>query len=125
MSVKIPLQMVVVNRDGKNVRCKAGTPFEFSKEEVAEFERIEKDTGEVLVRDPIVEGAGAGVPKSVVNNYSKAVKAATEAAAKSAAKPNDEKLKDAYVKATKHVADMALEYGLEVPAELQAAVEEL
>lgn len=55
MPKKIPLVSVRVSRDGVSVTPPIGAVFDFTKEELADLEKLSKATGTDYVRDPVNE----------------------------------------------------------------------
>lgn len=51
MPIRVPVQSVLVIRDGKRVRPPLGTPFEFTAKELAEINAVNP----VAIRKPIQE----------------------------------------------------------------------
>ncbi len=110
---RIPEHAIVVMRAGKRVKAKSGVAFEFTADEVAEL-------GD-KTRAPKNESGGMpanAVSKDVANKFTKLVKAAEDAAAKSKAKATDKKLADAAKAAKDAVVEYAAATGLDVPESL-------
>lgn len=57
MPKRIPLGAIGVTRNGKTVYPTIGEVFDFTSDEVAELNALEKSSKTQLIRKPIVEGA--------------------------------------------------------------------
>lgn len=64
MPKRIPLGAIGVTREGKTVYPTVGQVFDFTSEEVAEINALEKASGNQLIRKPIVEESDSGAAPS-------------------------------------------------------------
>lgn len=82
MTTRVPLNAVVVQREGKNVKAKSGVPFDFTEGEIKEMEARDKATGRQTLREPVNESAAVDpkVQKKLVDLMAKATDAKDDAA---------------------------------------------
>lgn len=71
MPKRIPLGSIGVTRDKKTVYPKVGEPFDFTAEEVAQINALEKKSGNKLFRKPVNEDPGQNTPPSDPDDDSK------------------------------------------------------
>lgn len=63
MPKKVPLVSIGVARDGKTVYPPIGKPFDFTKEEVADMDKLAKSDRKEYYRDPLNEDSPAAEDK--------------------------------------------------------------
>lgn len=118
----VPVQGVVVQRDGQQHRPEIGKPFKFTAEEVEDIRAAEKTSGSVIVRKPVVEGnseeaaRAAGIQAKAEATLAELVKKSQDADAAAAAKPSDTKLAEVAARAKTAVRKHCEATGLDVPA---------
>jgi hypothetical protein len=120
----IPLQGVVVHRNGKSVRPELGKPFDFTAEEVADLRAVEKVSKSTILREAVNESADpkAAQIKAAAEKALKGLMDKAEAAAKKAeGKATDSKEAKAAAEAKEAVRTHCENTGLDVPAGFEAA----
>lgn len=63
MNTRIPVQTIVVKRDGQTVVPKIGKPFDFTDDELADIEKLNPSAVRTLVNET-VEPAAPAAPKT-------------------------------------------------------------
>jgi hypothetical protein len=120
----IPVQGVVVHREGKSVRPPVGQPFEFTEGEVADIRAVEKANKTAILREPvneIVVDEKAAKIKAAAEKALKELVAKAEAAAKKAeGKAADGKEAKAAAEAKDAVRTHCENTGLDLPAGYEA-----
>lgn len=125
MISRVPLNAVIVQRDGKNVRAAAGTAFDFTEEEVKQLGEMDEKRGRTTLRQPVNEAAvdpkAAAVKAKAEAHLAELVKKSGDADAAAAAKSSDTKLAERAAAAKEAVRKHCDATGLEVPKGFEAA----
>lgn len=120
----VPLQTVVVHRNGKSVRPEIGKPFKFTEDEIADVRKVEKEHNMVILRSPVNEAGNDAKAQAIRERAEKTLAdlVAKSKKADDAAKDKKEDSKEA--KAAADAKDAVRKHcdatGLEVPAGFEA-----